>query len=447
METLLVRSVIKKTIKIKSPGKLQSKPLRNEISLSRYFPKGTSYFYGYPSGEDSNFFNCVPPVNEELVAARSLVCVGEHVKPIVFSSAIDPSVLNLLKNELGVVYPEQKNIATFPSQITHNIVRKERNALIKKSLSELSTEGNLIMAQPFLDSEMQNHFQIPAELTILLNDKKNLPEYVPEQYLAKRYAEYQGGKAFATSSDTLPIPCVVKVSSSSSGDGIRICKTAEQLESAKKEYAAIFGSIIVEQFIEIAKNYGIQFGIPFNQSKEVEIIGVSEQLTTPEGEFIGGVLDPLKLFHLDDEIKKAFLEHILPTVRDMGWYGVGGFDVLVEKSGKFYMADPNFRMTGMSPYIFQARNGIIKKPMASFIATFEGTLEEFKSKIIPIAKEGSPNQMVHVIALTRHQNTFRMNAALYFDQESDVQNHAKHLISLGIDSKALRKLGENGLKR
>src|SRR3989338_8727005 len=95
---------------------------REEISLSRYFPKGTQYFYGYPSGQDSQFFNSVPPAIEEIVAARALFCAGPHVTPIVFAQAADPLIVRLLKEEMGLSYPPSRHILTLPSRITPDIV-------------------------------------------------------------------------------------------------------------------------------------------------------------------------------------------------------------------------------------------------------------------------------------------------------------------------------------
>lgn len=444
-------SVVSTTKKISEVIEEYAEPLggldngHDPISLSRYFPRGTNYFYGYPSGEDSHFFNGVPPASEELVAARTLVCAGEHVRPVVFSPAIEPRITRILKDSLGVACAERDNVITLPAHITHGIVGKERNTMIKQALRDLSGHGDLVMAQPFLDPQLLDRFQIHPELTIFLNDKKNLPAYVPQAYLPERYGDYVSGSAFAASSNQIPVPCVVKVSSSSSGDGVRICRTADQLEKAKNEYASVSGTIIVEQFIQVAQNFGIQFGIPSDNKKKVEIIGVSEQLTTPEGEFIGGIIDPLRLFPEIDGINRLLLNFVLPAVREMGWYGVGGFDVLIDKDGKFFMEDPNFRMTGMTPYICEARNGIIRKSMVSFIATFQGTEEEFQRTFVPLAREGGQAQMVHVIALTQHEGTFRMNAAMYFDQEDEqsVQRNTQRLIGLGLESKALRKLSEN----
>jgi hypothetical protein len=420
-----------------------------EVSLSRYFPEGTEYFYGYPAGEDSQFFNRVPPLSEELVTARSLICAGEHVQPIVLSAAVDPSIIDFLENAVGFSYGDRSNVIVLPPHITHDVVGGDRNALMKLALSRLTKPGSLVMAQPYLDPLIVDRYQLSPALTIWLNDKKHLPEYVPQSCLPERYAQFPHGRAFAASKDRFPLPCVVKVSSSSSGDGVRICRTAPQLERAREEYAAIGGSILVEQFVRVVRNYGIQFGIPHDREKPVEIIGVSEQLTTAEGEFVGGIIDPSRLSPEIGGINRLLVERILPAVREMGWYGVGGFDVLLDRSGRCYVADPNFRMTGVTSYLCEARNGRIRRCMVSFIATFAGTESDFRQSIVPLAREGDPRQLIHIIALTRHGDTFRLNAAMYFepDEGESIVQSAQRLIGLGMKSKALKRLGESGRRK
>jgi len=420
-----------------------------EISLSRYFPKGTQYFYGYPSGQDSQFFNNVSPAIEEIVAARSLLCAGPHVTPIVFAPAMDSRIVSLLKEEMGLAYPPPTNILTLPSYITPDIFGEARNVLLKMALKTITNRKQFVMAQPYTDDDLSDRYRIPTACTVWLNDKKNLPSYVPHLYLPERYAEYANGVAFAASGNPLPLPCVIKVSSSSSGDGVRICRTAAEIQEAKTEYASIVGTIIVEQCISVVRNFGIQFGIPYASEKEIEIIGVSEQLTTPAGEFIGGVIDPLRLFPEIDGINRLLLQYVLPTVRSMGWYGIGGFDVLIDKRGRFFIGDPNFRMTGMTAFLCQARNGVIRKSVASFTAVFKGTEEEFRRNIVPIAREGDPHQLVHLISLTHHDDSFRMSAAMYFEQEdpTSIQRNARRLMRLGLNSKALQKLSKNGKRK
>ncbi len=415
------------------------------INLSRYFPKGTQYFYGYPSGEDSQFFNNVPPAYEELVAARALVCAGDHVHPIVFASSIRQDCLRSLKEEMGMAQVKSESTLMIPENVTEKIIGSERNTLIKNALIGLSDRGTLVMAQPFLDPALQDCYRIRPELSIFLNDKKHLPVYVPEKYLPERYAEYPNGRAFADSSGLLPVPCVVKISSSSSGNGVRLCPTSAHLANAKQEYAAVSGTIIVERMIDVAGNFAIQFGISSDPAMKEEIIGVSKQLTTPEGEFIGGIIDPQEVPPAIEHMKGVMVNHILPIIRNMGWHGVGGFDVLIDAQGRPYIADPNFRMTGMTAYLCEVRNGNIRTPMLSFSGIFRGSEEDFRRHILPLARPGDTNRKLHIIAMTRYADEFRINAAMLFERntgESQAINAAL-LTRLGLESRALRMLSTN----
>ena len=417
---------------------------RDTVSLPRYFPAGTQYFYGYPAGQDSQFFNRVPPVSEELVAARSLVCAGASVRPIVFPAAIEPHVLSILRDDLGVSLVRDDCIFRLPETIGPEIVGEHRNVLVKEALRNLADEGGFIMAQPYDDAMLKDRFQFPTDWTIWLNDKVHLQSIVPAAYLPDRYAVFPSGAAFAQYTGKFPLPCVVKVSSSSSGDGVRICRTRRQLLDAQGEYAEIRSSILVQEYIDVARNFGIQFGIPHDRRFPVEIIGVNEQLTTPEGEFIGGIVDPDHLMPTIDGVNDLLLRVILPAVRERGWYGVGGFDVLVDHHGRFFITDPNFRMTGMTPYLCEARNERIRKRMVSFTGTFHGDSESFRRAIVPLAVEGHPDQLLHLIALTHHGDTYRMNGSMLFDDDADVAPSAAHLLQMGFASKALEKLRKNG---
>ena len=122
------------------------------------------------------------------------------------------------------------------------------------------------MAQPFLDEQLISKYQIPPAVAIWCNDKKNMPLYIDSEYLPTRFAVFEGGKAFVESTTTLPLPCVVKVSSSAGGDGVRICRTPLMLSAAKKRFQHIQGTIFIEQYIHASCNIGVQFGIPFDAS-------------------------------------------------------------------------------------------------------------------------------------------------------------------------------------
>lgn len=418
----------------------------NSVSLSSFFPVGTQYFYGYPAGEHSGFYNAVPPHIEELVAARSLSCCGPWVTPVIFSSGRDAATQQILRDEIGIGRVCHDAIM-LPSTINEELTGVQRNRAIVHALAGLLAPRKFVMAQPYMSSNLQTRFALPPSLTLWLNDKLNLPHYVPSAYLPERYAEFVNGTTFATSTQTLPAPCVVKISSSSSGDGVRICHSSEEIDQARREFATVKTAILVEEHIEAVRNFGIQFGIPSDPAQDIEIIGVSEQLTTPEGAFVGGLVDPGNLFARIDGINDLLLHHVLPTVREMGWFGIGGCDVLVDNRNRFFVVDPNFRMTGMTSFLCAARNGVVNKCMASFTGTFEGEPAAFSRTFVPLSRPG-PDQRLHVIALTHHQGTFRVSAALLFSrsEEHEVPRMAGELLALGMQSRALEKLKRNGRK-
>lgn len=406
------------------------------FSLSRYFPKGTEYFYGYPAEEDSHFFNGVAPEIEELVAARPLLIAGPDVKVLCFKTTTERFVWRLLE-ELGSLKANPENVILLPDEIENNIKGTERNRMVKQALVDMTTPGKLVMAQPFLDVRLKKNFAIPSHRIIWLNDKKNMASYVPWPYLAESYDEFLDGQCFADSSEQIPLPCVIKVSSSSSGDGVRICHTEDDIEKAKEDFARLEGIIMITELVDVERNFGVQFGIPQDPDQPIEIICWHEQLTDKNGSFVGGIIEPDQDQSIFKPLNKVILEKILPEVRRKGWFGIGGFDVLMNKDERYYFVDPNFRMTGMSVYDLLARNGEIKTPLLSFMGTFEGSQEDFEKVMKEIAMVGDPHQKLHLTTLTEHDGQFRFNAALLFDKRENLPRIAKEVLEKGIQSSVL----------
>lgn len=412
----------------------------SKVSLSRYFPKGTTYFYGYPSGDDSGFLNKVPPSVEELVSARPLACAGEDLKIVVFADAVNSRTVGEISGKLGTRLADKKQIVAFPRSVDVTLVGNKRNSHVKHHLKQLVEPGSLVMAQPFLDADLEHLYQIPPMLSNWLNDKQNMINYLPESLQAQRYASYQNGAEFAADTTKPTLPCVVKVSSSSAGDGVYICYTAREFKTVKKELQATPGAVFVEQFINAVENFGIQFGIPHDISEEIEIIGTNRQLTTPEGEFIGGIVDRSRKHPELEGVKQKLIHEILPTVRQFGWYGIGCFDVLVDDQGRCYIIDCNFRMTGMTAYLMLAANEAIDQPLVSFNGSFEGSLKNLRKTLDYLAVSNKVDRLVHVLALTERDGVCNFNAALLFHDYQKVADHASQLLRAGISSKALEQL-------
>jgi phosphoribosylamine-glycine ligase len=235
------------------------------------------------------------------------------------------------------------------------------------------------------------------------------------------------------------VPCVVKVSHSSAGDGVRVCKTLSDIDSAKIAFKNIDGKIMVEQFIDAAHNIGVHLAVPFEREKPMQIIGVNEQITTDNGGYLGGIVDLSKTWPQMKDIQNLLLNSVLPIVREKGWYGVAGVDILIGKDGGIYVIDFNFRLTAPMPYLFQTKNGYITKPVITFTGTFDGDEETFKKTIVPLAKMGEKNQILDIVSLIKHENSYRFNCGMLFDDEASMTKNAKALLAAGVRAHVLER--------
>ncbi|MFA5948529.1 MAG: ATP-grasp domain-containing protein [Candidatus Gracilibacteria bacterium] len=414
-------------------------PSSISCSLSKYYPKGTIYFYGFPAGENSSFFNQVTPWKEELVAARPLTCAGEHVKAIAFNTSLDNDIWKIMTEELGIQLINKNQVIALPDKITETVEGSKRNFAIKKAIREKISNKKLVMAQPYLQSEINEQYLIDSKLAIGMNDKSNIKLYIDAKHFPERYQIYTNGKKFEESKIIPPLPCVVKVASSSSGDGVRICNTKEQFRKAQKDFSALKVKIFTEKFITSIFNLGIQFGIQANNGA-IDIIGHNEQLVDGNGSYLGGVVNSYKKYPSIEKIYKLLQEEILPRVQKMGWFGVGGLDVLIDEKEDLFFIDPNFRMTAATSYLLMHKNGLIKYPTISFMGEFKGSQEELIRKICPLGKENSRNQMMKVIAITKRKESFGINAGIFFENISELKKNALHLQKLGITAGTLDRI-------
>jgi len=412
---------------------------KRKTTLSTYFPKGTQFYYGYPAGEDSGFLNRVSPATEELVAARVFCNAGPSVMAVGFSSSVASREHQAAYETFNIPQLPKVQTVIMPDTIHQNLTGRERNEAIRKFLKKSVTPGMFVMAQPYLDRPMEALYQIPPTLTAWLNDKNNMEHYIASNMLPKRYGVYKSGAEFASKYTSLSLPVVIKASSSSSGDGVYLCRKQEDLDIAAAKLKRLNGTVLAEQLIDIKKNYGMHFGIPADATKPIDLLGINEQIVTDEGAFLGGII---RSREIPDELAQAAVwlrDKILPAVREMGWHGIGGFDVLIDKDNNAYFIDCNFRMTGMSAYHFMIANNEIKHPMLSIGGEFHGSQEEIISKLAPYAGvEGSKNFM-QIITLTCYKNIWRFNAAVTFSNEKQLKDQLRTLLKAGVVSQTIEQ--------
>lgn len=181
-------------------------------------------------------------------------------------------------------------------------------------------------------------------------------------------------------------PYLVKTSHGLSGEGTYIIRSESDLNYCLKELSKylninLLETIIVSEFVKHeVNNYCVQFYV--NKHGEITLIGVTQQLVSSEGVYLGGVID-----YTDDLSKFSSMVHSMGQyAHQQGYFGFIGFDVLEDKDGQLYAIDANFRINGSTPLCLQ-RHVLSKlnKTIAKYSSDYrmEGTLDSILVTLKP----------------------------------------------------------------
>ncbi len=174
-------------------------------------------------------------------------------------------------------------------------------------------------------------------------------------------------------------PYLIKTSHGLSGEGTYILHNPSDLKYCLEELKKylninLLATIIVSEFVkhEVC-NYCVQFYV--NRQGDIALIGVTQQLVTPEGNYLGGLID-----YTDDLSRfSQLIARVGKYAHQQGYFGVIGFDVLEDKDGQLFVIDANFRINGSTPLCLQ-RHQLLKlnKAIAKYSSDYriEGTLDE-----------------------------------------------------------------------
>jgi hypothetical protein len=181
-------------------------------------------------------------------------------------------------------------------------------------------------------------------------------------------------------------PYLIKTSHGLSGEGTYIIRSHNDLNYCLAElnkYLKInlLETIIVSEFVKReVHNYCVQFYV--NQQGDISLIGVTQQLVSDEGNYLGGLID------YTDDLSKFFqmIASVGKYAHQKGYFGVIGFDVLEDNEGKLYAIDVNFRINGSTPLCLQ-RHQLLKcnKAIAKYSTDYrmEGTLDAILTTLKP----------------------------------------------------------------
>ncbi|OYD91916.1 carbamoylphosphate synthase large subunit [Nostoc sp. 'Peltigera membranacea cyanobiont' 210A] len=197
-------------------------------------------------------------------------------------------------------------------------------------------------------------------------------------------------------------PYLIKTSHGLSGEGTYIIKSLSDLNYCLEEIKKyldikLLDRIIVSEFVKNeVQNYCVQFYV--NKTGEITLIGTTSQLVTPEGNYLGGLID-----YRNTDMSKFFemIAAIGQYAHKQGYFGVIGFDVLEDRDGQFYAIDANFRVNGSTPLCLQRHTLLgLGKEVAQYSSSYrmEGTLD---SILVTLKPELDRKDLIVLSALER----------------------------------------------
>ncbi|MEH2006040.1 ATP-grasp domain-containing protein [Nostoc sp.] len=182
-------------------------------------------------------------------------------------------------------------------------------------------------------------------------------------------------------------PYLIKTSHGLSGEGTYIIKNPSDLNYCLEEIRKyldikLLDTIIVSEFVnKEVQNYCVQFYV--NKTGEITLIGTTTQLVTPQGNYLGGLID-----YRNTDMSKFYemIAAIGQYAHKQGYFGVIGFDVLEDQDGEFYAIDANFRVNGSTALCLQ-RHTLLRlgKEVAKYSSSYrmEGTLDSILVTLKP----------------------------------------------------------------
>ena len=182
-------------------------------------------------------------------------------------------------------------------------------------------------------------------------------------------------------------PYLIKTSHGLSGEGTYIIKNPGDLQYSLLELRKyleinLLDTIIVSEFVkDEIENYCVQFYV--NKAGEVSLIGVTGQLVTPDGKYLGGLIR-----YQETDVTKFYdmIAAIANYAHQQGYFGVIGCDVLEDKNGQLNAIDANFRVNGSTPLCLQRHTLLsLGKEVAKYSSDYrmDGTLDYILESLKP----------------------------------------------------------------
>ncbi|MBE9208888.1 ATP-grasp domain-containing protein [Nostoc sp. LEGE 06077] len=266
-------------------------------------------------------------------------------------------------------------------------------------LSQGDRFNNLITLFPFDHLKPDKHAVDPDTHYYLLN-KATLSD------LGIPHPKYETYNLHQINLEDIPLPeqfpYLIKTSHGLSGEGTYIINNTEDLQYCLEEIRKyldikLLETIVVSEFINnVVNNYCVQFYV--NNAGDIKLIGTTNQIVTPEGNYLGGMIN-----YCETDMNRfaQMIAAIGKYAHQQKYFGVIGFDVLENKDGQMYVIDVNFRVNGSTPLCLQRHTLLeLGKEVAQYSSNYRmvGSLE---SSLITLKSELDKKDLIILSAIEK----------------------------------------------
>lgn len=366
----------------------------DSFSLSNVYDEGSiisslypvAYIYPEKEQKETDKINLIKRGNP-IYTGRTISCFTEDDSQYIL---IYPQTEDLLPSFTKLNEPMIKpdNLIVLPNKI-RTATPQKHDQIILEFINQLNKK--IYTTIPY---EISDSLQPISDSTLdYLNNKINLPKLLNEEHelMPKRFIIFINGEAFSSyklDKNEVQMPCVIKLSNSSGGLGVRLCKTKKDFTTAQKDFSSTNDWIHIEEFIE-GTPFSVQFTIP--RRGEIKCIGSNFQILDGpelEGGTIKGDLS------LNSNVEEKLKKSILKKAQDIGFHGICIMGGIIDNNNKFYMFDPNFRPNAsMNHAVARMRMGGIH---ASNQTMFTAEIPRGKLKTLESLAKNSGDRIMRV---------------------------------------------------
>ncbi|PHK49088.1 L-aspartate--L-methionine ligase LdmS [Staphylococcus edaphicus] len=252
----------------------------------------------------------------------------------------------VIVHEASVTDKLKRLFETVGQRMPTNIIQFNDQQSYEQTLKKLAQEQQKKIYFQYIHGEdilTKDYYALDKDIFVALNNKARIPEWTNNKFLPRR--EVVKIEDFEAAVSLWEFPFVLKPGDdlpTAGGYGVMICYTEEDLAKAKIRIAnakSETDTIIIEQKVEAKANYCVQFA--YSENEGIRYIGTSKQLTDAYGYYSG------------NQNASDVPEHVIQAGREImeigvskGYFGVAGFDLLLDDNEDVFAIDLNFRQNG-----------------------------------------------------------------------------------------------------